>query len=80
MNIGKAIRLRRMSLGVRQNCLADKAGISPQYLGLIEKGLRKNISMEILEAIAPVLKWKLITLLSHAEVKTKPKKKIRGKK
>lgn len=36
--IGKRIKERRTEIGMRQEELAEKAGLSPSYIGMIERG------------------------------------------
>lgn len=41
MNIGDAIKKLRQENGIKQNFIADKAGISKEYLSNIESGNRQ---------------------------------------
>lgn len=52
--LGKAIRIYRIRAGMNQKELAEKLGISTNYLGMIERGDR-NPSQKILEKIASTL-------------------------
>jgi transcriptional regulator with XRE-family HTH domain len=56
--IGKRIQKRRKEVGLTQEELAEKAGISRAYMGYIEQG-RNAPSLEILEKIANLLKLPL---------------------
>lgn len=49
------VKLRRIEKGLKQYELADKVGISRQYLRLIENGEAKNPSIEIMKRISQVL-------------------------
>ena len=40
MNIGKSIKMCRTSLGLSQEALAQKIGVSMSYISLIEQGKR----------------------------------------
>lgn len=40
MNIGKSIKMCRSSLGLSQEALAQKIGVSMSYISLIEQGKR----------------------------------------
>jgi len=55
MNIGRAIRTTRQERNMRQQELADRAGITGTYLSLVEKGAREP-SNELVGKIAAVLK------------------------
>ncbi|RMF40721.1 MAG: XRE family transcriptional regulator, partial [Alphaproteobacteria bacterium] len=48
---GLRIRERRVALGITQAALAERAGISPSYLNLIEKN-RRSVAGRVLVAIA----------------------------
>lgn len=54
INIGKRIRYRREKMKLYQNVLADKVGISNNYLSSIERGKEKP-SLEILIKICNAL-------------------------
>lgn len=49
------LKLKRISLGIKQKDLADRVGISPQYLMNIEKGKAKNPSTLIMKRLAEEL-------------------------
>jgi len=51
---GTRIRQRRRSLGLTQKALAEKAGISPSYLNLIEHN-RRAIAGKVMNALARAL-------------------------
>jgi len=53
--LGKKIQKRRKQLGITQEDVGYKVGISRAYMGYIEQG-RNAPSLEILEKIAKVLK------------------------
>ena len=53
--LGKRIQKRRKELGLTQEDVAYKVGISRAYMGYIEQG-RNAPSLEILEKIAKKLK------------------------
>ena len=56
--IGKRIQKRRKEVGITQEELAEKVGISRAYMGYIEQG-RNAPSLEILEKIAKLLRLSL---------------------
>lgn len=53
--LGKKIQKRRREIGLTQEGLADKVGVSRAYMGYIEQG-RNAPSLGVLEKIARVLK------------------------
>lgn len=60
--ISKRIKKRRNDLGMTQEDLAEKVGVSRVYIGYVEQG-RNTPSLEILEKIAKALKVKLSELV-----------------
>lgn len=62
---GAALRERRLASGRTLRQVADRAGLSAQYLSEIERG-RKEPSSEMLESIAGALGWRLADLLAAA--------------
>jgi len=60
--ISKRIKKLRGELGLTQEDLAEKVGVSRVYIGYVEQG-RNTPSLEILEKIAKALKSKLSYLL-----------------
>ncbi len=59
--LGKRIQKRRKEIGLTQEELADKIGVSRQYMGFIEQA-RNVPSVEVLEKIARNLKISLSDL------------------
>jgi transcriptional regulator with XRE-family HTH domain len=59
--LGNKIQKRRKVVGLTQEELADKIGVSRQYMGFIEQG-RNVPSVEVLEKIARNLKVSLSEL------------------
>jgi len=53
--LGKKIQKRRKEIGLTQEDVADKVGISRAYMGYIEQG-RYAPSLEVLEKVAKTLK------------------------
>lgn len=53
-NIGKTVRLLRQSAGLRQGELADRLGVSQNYLSLIENS-KRSPSLQFLSDIATQL-------------------------
>jgi len=62
MNIGQAISKIRNDKGVKQKFVAEKAGISPEYLSNIESG-GKTPTIPTIEAIAAALEVSVPYLL-----------------
>jgi transcriptional regulator with XRE-family HTH domain len=52
--LGAAIRKNRTRLGFTQQVLAEKADLTPNYIGLVERG-EEQISLPSLELIAQAL-------------------------
>lgn len=53
--LGRLALQRRKELGLSQQALADRAGISRNYVSLIERGKAYNISVKILHQLAAAL-------------------------
>lgn len=64
--IGKNLRNERKIVGLSQQALAEKAGISYKYLGEIERG-QVSLSVEILMKISEALDVEAGKLLSEQE-------------
>lgn len=60
--IGRLLRVRRIALGLTLADVADRAGISTQYLSEVERGL-KDASSEMVAAIAGALGMQLHEVL-----------------
>jgi transcriptional regulator with XRE-family HTH domain len=54
VKIGSLIKLLRTTMGLSQKDMADKVGISPNYLSLIESG-KREASTEVISQIAKTL-------------------------
>ena len=65
MDYGRAIRVVRSAQGFSQRQLADRVGVSPSHLSLIESG-KRDPSLKLLEEIAGCLAvpMHLLTLLA----------------
>jgi DNA-binding XRE family transcriptional regulator len=63
------LRRRREQLGVSQTTLAQRAGVSPDYLGRIERG-EADPRMSVLLALALALETTLRDVLAEAEAGT----------
>lgn len=61
--IGTNINRIRTRSGITLSELADRAGISKSYLSSIERNLKQNPSIQVIERIALVLRVDLKTLL-----------------
>ncbi|MBI2060605.1 MAG: helix-turn-helix transcriptional regulator [Nitrospirae bacterium] len=60
--IGNAIRKYRKRAGLTQERLAAAAGLTPNYLGLLERGGR-GPSIEVLSRLASILRCKVRELI-----------------
>ena len=65
MDYGRAIRVVRSAHGLSQRQLADRIGVSPSHLSLLESG-KRDPSLKLLEEIAVCLAvpMHLLTLLA----------------
>jgi transcriptional regulator with XRE-family HTH domain len=62
--VGHRIKVRRVDLGLQQNELAKKLGITQAHLCYLEKGQRQ-ISLELLEKAAKALNCRMADLLGE---------------
>ena len=53
--LGQQVRCRREKLAISQEKLARQAGLSRNYISLIERGRARNVSMRIISRIALAL-------------------------
>lgn len=53
--MGLSIKLKRIEQGYRQGEFARQVGISRQYLALLENGIAKNPSVEVMKRISFLL-------------------------
>ena len=66
--LGKEIRSARTQRGDRLSDLAERSGVSPQYLSEIERGM-KDPSSEMIDAIAGALGMSTLDLAKSLVVK-----------
>jgi len=64
--LGEEIRLRRKSLGLNQEELAEGAGLHRTFISSVERG-KKNISILSLEALATSLDVSMTDLIAAVE-------------
>ena len=62
---GTAVRTRRMAAGLSQEELAERAGLHPTYVSMVERGVR-NPTLDVSARIAKALKVPLPKLLEEA--------------
>ncbi len=65
---GTAVRSRRMAVGMSQEKLAERAGLHPTYVSMIERGVR-NATLDVSARIANALKVDLPKLIKEAQQK-----------
>jgi len=65
---GNAVRNRRTAAGLSQEKLAEKAGLHPTYIGMVERGIR-NPTLDVAGRIAKALKVELPKLIEEAQQK-----------
>jgi len=66
MNLGTVLRRRRQELDLRQREVAESAGITEDYLSLVERDQRTP-SLELVERLASVLSVPVAYLFFEAE-------------
>jgi transcriptional regulator with XRE-family HTH domain len=66
-SFGDVVRAQRNKLGLTQEQIAERAGVHPTYVGMVERGER-NCSLDISGEIAKALEVKLSQLIDEAEV------------
>ncbi len=66
VRFGKAVRARRLALGISQEELAFRAGLHRTYVGDVERGIR-NISLVNIGRLAMALGCRASELLQDAE-------------
>ncbi len=66
LRFGKAVRARRLALGISQEELAFRAGLHRTYVGDVERGVR-NISLANISRLATALGCRASELLGDAE-------------
>jgi transcriptional regulator with XRE-family HTH domain len=69
---GSAVRNRRLSAGLSQELLAERASLHPTYISMVERGAR-NATLGAAARIAAALKISLPKLLEEAERQPRPK-------
>ncbi len=75
---GNVVRQHRNSLGLSQESLAEKAELSPVYVGFLERNVRSP-TVDAAEKIARALDTTLAALIGEAEQEWRLSLKIRPK-
>jgi len=65
-HFGRAVRRRRTEAGLSQEALAERAGLHPTYVSMVERGLR-NPTLDVSARIAKALKASLPALIEEAQ-------------
>jgi transcriptional regulator with XRE-family HTH domain len=65
-HFGIEVRNRRIAAGISQEKLAERAGIHPTYMSMIERGIR-NPTLDVSARIAKALKLGLPRLIEEAQ-------------
>jgi transcriptional regulator with XRE-family HTH domain len=63
---GAAVRQRRIAAGLSQETLAERAGLHPTYVSMVERAVR-NPTLDVSAGIAEALKVGLPKLLGEAQ-------------
>ncbi len=67
VRLGSSVRAARMEIGVSQERLAERAGISKNYVGNIERG-EYDVTVSSLKAIASALNRTAAEILQSAGI------------
>lgn len=67
-NFGTAVRTRRIAVGLSQEKLAERAGLHPTYVSMVERGVR-NATLDVAARIAKALKVELHKLIEESLLK-----------
>ena len=63
---GVSVRRRRMAAGLSQEKLAERAGLHPTYISMVERGIR-NPTLDAAARLAKALKVALHRLIEEAQ-------------
>ncbi len=63
---GQAVRARRTGLGLTQEQLAERAGLHPNFVSLVERG-KTHAALDVVFAVADALEIAAATLVGAAE-------------
>lgn len=63
--LGKCIQELRLRKGLSMSELAERSGVTKSYLNSLERGIKTNPSIQILEKITSVLEIELESLLRY---------------
>lgn len=63
-NFGESLRDARISAGMTQAQLADRAGLTQQYVSLVEIG-RQNLTLSTMAMLAHIFGRDLVTMLGR---------------
>lgn len=69
---GKNLRAARLKAGLRQCDIAERTGLSQQYLSLVESG-QQNITLKTMTLLAKVVDHDLSTMLRSPKDRRSPK-------
>jgi transcriptional regulator with XRE-family HTH domain len=69
---GCAVRVRRIAAGFSQEKLAERSGLHPTYISMVERGVRKP-TLDVACRIAKALKINLPSLIDEAQKGPKSK-------
>jgi transcriptional regulator with XRE-family HTH domain len=63
---GRAVRARRTAAGISQEKLAERSGLHPTYISMVERGVR-NPTLDASARLARALKVSLPALIEEAQ-------------
>lgn len=64
-DLGQYIRRQRLAMGIDQSDFAKRAGLSRNYISLIESGHASNLTVNALAGIAQALDTTISELVAH---------------
>lgn len=69
---GSAVRARRIATGISQEKLAERSGLHPTYISMVERGVR-NPTLDSANRIAKALSTSLSVLIEEVQKASKNK-------
>jgi transcriptional regulator with XRE-family HTH domain len=64
-HFGVAVRTRRLAAGMSQEKLAERAGLHPTYISMVERG-RRNATLDVAARLAKALKVSFPRLIEES--------------
>ncbi len=71
MQIGDILKRKRTDLGLTQQELEDRSGVTQSMISKLEKGSAENVSVDVLRKLAKALHCLLVDLLPEEDRQNK---------